>query len=168
MTSIPLQAGTANCSSPGPQKISSSIAASLPHQSNMGLIRDDCYSCEDLFKYGSEQAVKEKASLRPFAPTQRAHLYIGMDRGGFRRPHRGYPLLVLPAQLGAIFSFHVAAIGLWMLSRMRLRFGFTSVTWSDLVPSPVDACFWAIALLMGVTGWLTQYSNDQTESQNSD
>src|SRR5215472_644142 len=66
--SIPLQAGTANCSSLGPQKISS-IAESLPHQSNMGLIREDCHPCEDLFKYGSEQAVKEKVSLRPFPST---------------------------------------------------------------------------------------------------
>jgi GTP-binding protein YchF len=29
-----------------------------------GFIKADCYSCEDLFKYGSEQAVKEKGLLR--------------------------------------------------------------------------------------------------------
>jgi ribosome-binding ATPase len=29
-----------------------------------GFIRADCYACEDLFKYGSEQAVKEKGLLR--------------------------------------------------------------------------------------------------------
>jgi GTP-binding protein YchF len=29
-----------------------------------GFIKADCYSCDDLFKYGSEQAVKEKGLLR--------------------------------------------------------------------------------------------------------
>src|SRR5277367_2575239 len=29
-----------------------------------GFIKADCYACEDLFKYGSEQAVKEKGLLR--------------------------------------------------------------------------------------------------------
>jgi ribosome-binding ATPase YchF (GTP1/OBG family) len=29
-----------------------------------GFIKADCYHCEDLFKYGSEQAVKEKGLLR--------------------------------------------------------------------------------------------------------
>lgn len=29
-----------------------------------GFIKADCYSCEDLFRYGSEQAVKEKGLLR--------------------------------------------------------------------------------------------------------
>ncbi len=39
-----------------------------------GFIKADCYSCDDLFKYGSEQAVKEKGLLR-----SKARRYVVKD-----------------------------------------------------------------------------------------
>ena len=81
-------------------------------------------------------------------------------------------LLVLPVQVCAFYSFRVAAIGLWILLIVHLllpfRFGFASLTWSELAPSGAfDSCFWAVAILMGAAAWISRRSSRTTDVDNS-
>jgi len=79
-------------------------------------------------------------------------------------------LLVLLVQAIALYSFRIAAAGLWTLLAIHLllpfRFRFHSLNWSDLAPSRIDSFFWTVVILMGASALLP--SRDSSEESGLD